>query len=147
VIGSGEMGRLSAKGLLAEGCRVTITLRQYRSGEAVIPAGCRVVDYDERYTVLKDSKAVISATRSPHFTLSFDRVRELAGMDKIILIDLAVPRDIDPKISQLSNIELYDVDHLGGSLAVSGENGGIADIKTIIEEEIREFERWSAFGS
>jgi glutamyl-tRNA reductase len=67
----------------------------------------------------------------------------MTGTDKMIMIDLAVPRDIDPKIAQLSNIELYDIDHLGGNLAVAEDNSSVAEVRTIIEEEIQEFERWN----
>ena len=143
VIGSGEMGRLAAKGLLAEGCDVHITLRHYRSGEAVIPNGCCVVDYDERFGMLKNSKIIISATRSPHYTLSYNQVKELLGSDEKLLFDLAIPRDIDPEIARLSNIKLYDIDQLGGSLADSNENQSLAEVRAIIEDEIKELERWN----
>lgn len=144
VIGSGEMGKLSARALADEGCEVRITLRQYRSGESVIPTGCRAVDYDERYDSLARSRAVISATRSPHFTLTCDRVQEYLSGEEQVFFDLAVPRDIDPKIAQFPNITLYDIDGLGGNLAADRDNPGLAQVRAIIEEEIRELERWNS---
>jgi glutamyl-tRNA reductase len=143
VIGSGEMGRLAAGRLVAEGCDVHMTLRQYRSGEAVIPTGCHVIDYDARYQFLKNAKAVISATRSPHFTLFYYEVRELIGTQEMMLFDLAVPRDIDPEIAQLPNVTLYDIDSLGGNLCADNDHRGVAEITAIIDEEIQEFERWN----
>ena len=97
VIGNGEMGRLAAKHLLAEGCEVTMTLRQYKSGDAVIPRGCTVIDYEERYSHLMSAKVIISATRSPHYTLHTENVRELTGDSEKLMFDLALPRDIEPE--------------------------------------------------
>jgi glutamyl-tRNA reductase len=141
VIGSGEMGRLTAKALVAAGCRVTMTLRQYHSGEAIVPAGCRVIDYEQRYSLLKESKVIVSATRSPHFTLLYDEVKGYFGSEEKYLFDLAVPRDIDPKIAGLPKVTLYDIDHLGGTLT-DADNSGVALVREIIREEIEEFRRW-----
>jgi glutamyl-tRNA reductase len=142
VIGSGEMGRLSAERLAAEGCDVHLTLRRYHSGEAVLPVGCRAVDYEERHSLLKSAKVVVSATRSPHFTLLRGQVEDLVGTDEKLFFDLAVPRDIDPEIALLPNIKLFDIDHLGGSLAASEDNESVRRVKAIIAGEIREFKRW-----
>lgn len=142
VIGSGEMGRLAAKGLEAEGCNVTMTLRQYKSGDAVVPVGCKVIDYESRYSMLPEVQIVISATTSPHHTLQLDKVREMAGSGKKIMVDLAMPRDIEPEIGTLPNIMLYDIDHLGGRLADELNNDNIVRVREIITETIGEFERW-----
>ena len=140
VIGSGEIGRLAVKGLLSEGCDVTMTLRQFKSGDAVIPAGSNVIRYEDRYKMYPKAKVIISATRSPHYTLCYDTVRQLGGGEKI-LFDLAVPRDIDPGIARLENVALYDIDHLGGSL-VDSEDAGVLEARAIIDGEISAFHQW-----
>ena len=142
VIGSGEMGRQAARGLLAEDCDVTMTLRQYKSGDAVVPAGCRVIDYESRYEKLPNVNIVISATRSPHHTLRYDRVRGLSLHGDIVMFDLALPRDIDPELSALPNIRLYDIDHLGGRLVDEDGGGGLLRARELIGEAVGEFERW-----
>ncbi len=142
VIGSGEIGRLAVKGLVAEGCSVTMTLRQFKSGNAVIPSGCSVIRYEDRYELYPKVRAVISATRSPHFTLSFDTVKQLGCSGEKTLFDLAVPRDIDPEIANLENIDLYDIDHLGGSLVDRKDNTGLLQAQAIVKDEIKAFERW-----
>src|SRR5699024_11181096 len=48
VIGNGEMGRLAATALRAQGCAVTVTLRSYHHGETIVPAGCDTFPYDRR---------------------------------------------------------------------------------------------------
>ncbi|MGI6402896.1 MAG: glutamyl-tRNA reductase [Oscillospiraceae bacterium] len=142
VIGNGEMGRLAAKGLVSEGCRVNITLRQYKSGDAIIPSGCKAVDYEDRYRILHDARIIISATRSPHHTLIYEQVKAQVGDGEKIMFDLALPRDIDPAVGTLPNVRLYDIDHLGGRLVDDSDNIGIARVKAIIAEGIGEFNRW-----
>jgi len=142
VVGSGEIGRLAVKGLIAEGCRVTMTLRQFKSGDAVIPSGCETIHYEDRYELYPKVRVVISATRSPHYTLDCEKVEKLGGADEKVLFDLAVPRDIDPKIGRLENVTLYDIDHLGGSLVDENNDAAILKARAIINSEIKEFERW-----
>jgi glutamyl-tRNA reductase len=147
VIGSGEMGRLAAKALVTEGCEVTMTLRRYKTGDSIIPSGCKAVDYESRYKRLRDSKIIISATRSPHHTLEYVKTAENIGGDEKLMFDLALPRDIDPEIAKLSNIRLFDIDHLGGRLIDEADNECIAKVRTIIRAEIEEFERWKRIRS
>ncbi len=144
VIGNGEMGKLAAKELISEGAKVTMTLRQYKNGFSEIPAHSRVVDYEERYEQFEKSKAIISATRSPHYTLTYEKILPFAGHEEKYLFDLAVPRDIDPRIAGLKNIRLFDIDDLGARMASGGENAGVAEIREIIGEEMAEFYRWQS---
>src|SRR5699024_7579613 len=62
VIGNGEMGRLAASTLRAQGCAVTVTLRSYHHGETVVPAGCATWPYDTRCEVLDGADLAVSAT-------------------------------------------------------------------------------------
>ncbi|SHH99927.1 glutamyl-tRNA reductase [Sporobacter termitidis DSM 10068] len=142
VIGSGEMGLLSARTLAAEGCAVTITQRRHILSGGVVPAGCAVIDYEDRYKFFESAQVVVSATRSPHYTLACDQVSGLLAGQEKLLFDLAVPRDIDPKIAGLPGITLYDIDHLGGDLTALDDNESVRRVKEIIDGEIREFERW-----
>ena len=142
VIGSGEMGRLAARELADEGCRVTMTLRRYRPGETTVPSGCNVVDYEARYAAFAEAGVIVSATRSPHFTLQYDRVRELTGGGSKVILDLALPRDVDPEIARLPDISLYDIDHFKDGRAPSWDGAGLSEVDRIIGEEIGEFTRW-----
>ncbi|MEL4106888.1 glutamyl-tRNA reductase [Oscillospiraceae bacterium WX1] len=142
VIGSGEMGRLAAESLVGEGADVTVTLRQYSNGATTAPPGCRAIDYEARYSLLGASAVIISATRSPHYTLLYDDAKtHFTGSEKM-LFDLAVPRDIDPQIGVLPYITLYDIDHLGGSMARGAENAAVGQVLSILDAEIAEFDRW-----
>ncbi len=128
VIGNGEMGRLAAELLHAAGCAVTITLRSYRHGETVVPAGCAVTPYEERYQAMEGMDLVLSATTSPHYTVTAWELAELAHPPKV-LADLAIPRDIEPAVGGLPGFTLYNVDDLGveTSREIPPEAAGIVE--------------------
>ncbi|MFT9076047.1 glutamyl-tRNA reductase [Ethanoligenens sp.] len=111
VIGNGEMGRLSAELLQKAGCTVTVTLRSYHHGETVVPYGCLTIPYDSRLHAAAEADILLSATSSPHFTLTRDMLQNLPSAPRQC-IDLAVPRDIDPTVADLPGISYADIDAL-----------------------------------
>ena len=110
VIGNGEMGKVAAQTLRDAGANVTVTVRQYRSGMVSIPIGCSRIHYGERMNFLPNCDIVVSATASPNYTLTEELFEDVRVERPMILIDLAVPRDIDPEIRKKENITLYDMD-------------------------------------
>lgn len=142
VIGNGAMGKLSAATLMEEGADVTVTVRQYRSGIVDIPVGCRRIDYGERMELFADCDLVVSATASPNFTLREGAVRQAELRHDVVLIDLAVPRDIDPAVGRLSRIRLYDID----CFKVDTQSGKIKEnlkkAEHILLEQKAEFDSW-----
>ena len=144
VIGNGMIGRLVAELLVKEGLAPTMTLRQYRHGENIIPAGTAAVNYGERYKAIAESDAVISATLSPHYTVSME---ELSKIERIpeVFIDLAVPRDIDPKVEEISHVRYYDIDTLGKDVRDARMEAQMKEIEVIIEKYIDDFHKWYSF--
>lgn len=140
VIGNGEMGRLAAALLRDAGCSVTVTLRTYRHGETVVPAGCAAHPYEDRYAVLEGAGLVISATASPHCTLREAPFRTLRRPPRL-LIDLAVPRDIDPAIGQLEGVQVCNLDDLG-QLEDSENQEERRRAQDILDEGFEEFRQW-----
>ena len=110
VIGNGEMGKIAAQTLREAGADVTVTVRQYRSGVVNIPLGCRRINYGERMEYLPQCDLVVSATASPNYTLKEELFQEQTLNKPVVMIDLAVPRDIDPKLADNEWITLYDMD-------------------------------------
>lgn len=110
VIGNGEMGRLTALALKDAGADVTVTVRQYRSGKVLIPDGCSRIHYGERYDFIPGCSFIVSATASPNLTLVKEEIEKIDISDKKVFLDLAVPRDIDPAIAEIPNLEVYDID-------------------------------------
>lgn len=144
VIGNGEIGRLAAAELVKAGGEVSMTLRQYKAKEAVIPAGCRVIDYQERYEVLSDMDLVVSATVSPHYTLTAAQAKGCLGTGEKVFIDLAIPRDIEPELGKKSGIRLFDMDSFD-VLKSEGDQRQIAAADEILRKYELEYEQWYAF--
>ena len=111
VIGNGEMGRLAAALLEARGCSVTITLRTYKHGETIVPPGCSVVPYEERFSHMDGMDFVISATTSPHYTVGEKEVTAMKNPPKYF-VDLSIPRDIQPSIGDIEGVMTFNVDDL-----------------------------------
>lgn len=138
VIGNGEMGRLSASLLLQAGCHVTVTLRTYRHGETIVPPGCGVVPYDERFQHMEGCDILLSATTSPHYTMTVEQLKELPSLPAV-MVDLAIPRDIQPEVGQLSGVSLYNIDDLGSYL----ENRTVPqEVTEILRAQMENFTRW-----
>lgn len=140
VIGNGEIGRLMAQLLLVNGCQVTMTLRQYKSKEVIIPQGCNAISYDSRYDVLNDMDFIFSATLSPHYTIQFDEFRNNITDRTYYFYDLAIPRDIDPKLKELSQVRVYDMDSLGIETSCNKEE--LVKAKIILDKYKKEFTDW-----
>lgn len=137
VIGNGQMGRLAAKLLQEAGAAVNVTLRTYRHGETVVPAGCGTVNYENRVAAMENIDALVSATTSPHYTLTVQQLRSVQNPPSVA-VDLAVPRDIDPECGQI--LRLFDTDSLGSAGPGSPEE--LEAMRTIAELELERFHQW-----
>lgn len=138
VIGNGEMGRLAARALVRAGSEVTVTLRTYRHGETLVPQGCGTVPYDRRLDAIEGADLVVSATTSPHFTLTAAQMQTLLCPPRLLL-DLAMPRDIESTAAgaQTALCNLDDLGDLGDADDTSRETA-----ECILDEETREFFAW-----
>ena len=138
VIGNGEMGRLAARALVRAGSEVTVTLRTYRHGETLVPQGCGTVPYDRRLDAIEGADLVVSATTSPHFTLTAAQMQTLLCPPRLLL-DLAMPRDIESTAAgaQTALFNLDDLGDLGDADDASRETA-----ECILDEETREFFAW-----
>ena len=142
VVGSGMMGRISAQALLDEGARVCVTVRKYRKGIVDIPQGCTRIDYDGRLEQLPHCDLVVSATSSPNYTLCRRDLEALRPGHPVILIDLAVPRDIEKSAEALDWVTLYDIDAFGIDLESEKVRENMRRAEAILEEEKEAFYAW-----
>ena len=142
VIGNGEMGKVAAQTLRESGADVTVTVRQYRSGIVEIPEGCKRINYGERMAYLPKCDLVVSATASPNFTLREEQFSDIDLPEKLILVDLAVPRDIDPALGRRKGISLYDMDSFHSSEISSEQSESIRKAEQIVKEQLEEFYQW-----
>lgn len=142
VIGNGEMGKVAAQTLRENGGDVTVTVRQYRSGIVEIPEGCKRIHYGERMEYLPKCDFVVSATASPNFTLRAEDFVQLTLERPLILLDLAVPRDIDPALSEIEGIALYDMDSFHSAGISPEQKESIEKADRIVQAQLEEFYQW-----
>lgn len=143
VIGNGEMGRLAATLLQKAGCQVSITLRTYRHGETIVPPGCGVIPYEERFSHMDGLDLLLSATTSPHYTIAVHQLTALQSPPSV-LVDLAIPRDIQPEAGDLPGIRLFNVDDLGDGVV---DHEIPAQVEEILSAHLEDFHRWLNYKS
>ena len=142
VIGNGMMGKISAQALIEQGADVTMTIRQYHSGIVDTPPGCKRVDYQKKLDILPSCDFVVSATSSPNYTLRFQELAELSVNHPVCMIDLAVPRDIEQKISELTWARLYDIDSFHIDMHSEQFQENLRKAEQILQEEEEKFYEW-----
>ena len=149
IVGTGETGELTARALADSGGR-TVFVASRRRDRAISLArryGGDSVSFDELPHALGRADILVAATASPHLLLEARELAEVMSMRQgrpLLLIDLAVPRDIDAACSELDGVSLYDIDDLQ---AVIARNRRVRQAEArkaegIIEEEIQHFAAW-----
>ncbi|MHC1579951.1 MAG: glutamyl-tRNA reductase [Candidatus Alkanophagales archaeon] len=148
VVGAGEMGTLVARALSEEDLSaIYVANRTFSRAEALAAelGGC-AVRFDEVGKYLEIADVVISATGAPHAVIKEEMVRAAMarrGGRKLIIIDIANPRDVEESVSRIENVELYNIDDLR---EVSRRNletrlREVPKVEAIIREELGLLER------
>jgi glutamyl-tRNA reductase len=117
IIGAGKMGEACVRHLSKKGARsVLVSNRSYeRALSLATEFGGRAVRFDECLKGMVDADIVVSSTGSPETILRREDIASVMTARRnrpIFLIDIAVPRDIDPEVQRLNHVYLYNVDHL-----------------------------------
>ncbi len=149
LIGAGEMCELAAKHFLNSGVRgVMVTNRTYeRAVRLAEEFDGKPVHFDEFIDQLHKADIILSSTGATHFIIGPKDVDEVIRRRKLkpmFFIDIAVPRDIDPKVNDVQNVYLYDMDDLQGVVATNLEQRSkeAEKAEAIIEQEIGQFFKW-----
>jgi len=119
IIGSGKMGELAAKHLRRSGAnKIFVTNRtKERAEEMAKLFDGRAIDYTAFPAMLHEIDIVIASSGAPHFILTRDEMQRVIAQRRnkpMFLIDIAVPRNIDPAVNEIDGVFLYDVDDLAG---------------------------------
>jgi glutamyl-tRNA reductase len=117
VIGAGDTSEKTARALLSRGAKsIIVANRSYDRAHALaVDLGGRAVSFDDWFAEFEQVDIVISSTSAPHYVL--DRAKVEAAMKlrryrPLLLIDIAVPRDIDPEVNFVEAVYLYNIDDL-----------------------------------
>ncbi|KGK91746.1 glutamyl-tRNA reductase [Desulfosporosinus sp. HMP52] len=149
IMGAGEMSTLTAKHLVSAGATTVLVSNRSYDKAVLLAQECagRAVRLDDVDQYLAEVDIVISATASKHFVLMPERMEEIMKIRKnrpILLIDIAVPRDIHPDVGNIPEITLFDIDDLRGVVDRHHQERELAAIKAekIIDEEMELFLKW-----
>ena len=153
VIGAGDAGRMVARALGDAGVKaITVTNRtQWRAEDLAKELGGVAVPFEGLQSALADADLVISSTGSPGYVVDTgmvsEAVRNRGASDPLMLIDIAVPRDVEPAVAELEGVRLYDIDALGqvAETALDSLDTEVSAATGIIDEEWTRFvERWNS---
>jgi glutamyl-tRNA reductase len=154
MIGAGETAEIAAKYLVEKGIRqIYVANRTLANAEDMIsrlgltPGSSRAKTFplEQIGEHLHECAIVISSTASESIVLGFDDVRSALekrkSLEPLVLVDIAVPRDIDPKVKELSNVFLADIDDLTSIVDknMKKRTASIPAIEKIIDEEFKNF--------
>ena len=148
LLGAGEMGEGAARNLRQTGTQLHVINRSEARAEALAKScGGRAIPYERLTTELAEADVVIASTASTKFILTPELMKGVVRSRRhrpLFIIDIAVPRDVDPRIGTMDNVFVYDVDDLQQvaeqNLAVRAREA--AQAERIIEEEVELFLKW-----
>jgi len=139
LFGAGRMSELAARDLRARGAEVVVSSRTLESAQDLADrVGGRAAAFDAVAVELPATDLVISATRCPYPILHAEAVRPRSK--PLVLVDVAVPRDLDPAIGGLDGCTLFDIDALGEGLV--GREEDVREAEAIVAEEAARFAEW-----
>ena len=149
ILGAGETSELLARALADQGAGTVFVANRHadRALSLAQRFGGSVVGLEGLPEQLGRADIVLCSTSSPHPIVGREELevvmRERAGRS-LLLIDIAVPRDIDPACGELQDVSLYDIDDLQAVVArnLSTREEEIPRAQEIVEQEIRRFARW-----
>ncbi|MCL2503804.1 MAG: glutamyl-tRNA reductase [Coriobacteriia bacterium] len=148
VVGAGKMSELTAKHLVSNGVgRVLVANRTFeRAEELARRFGGEAIPYDMLFERMAEADIVISSTAATQYVITRDEVARVVRhrRDPLFLIDIAVPRDIDPACANIADVFLYDIDALNNVVTANLEERMVEAkrAEAIIKDEIVGFERW-----
>ena len=149
LIGAGEMAELAAKHLMAQGV-ISLVVANRTFDRAVQVAEifkARPVSFEEIGAQLLEADIVVTSTASPEYVITYDQVKKARRKRRnrpLFFLDIAVPRDVEPRVNDLENVYLYDIDDLKVvvQLNITQRQEEAVKAERIIQEEVIKFEKW-----
>jgi glutamyl-tRNA reductase len=149
IVGAGETGELTAKALVEAGVdSVFVANRHYDRAIGLAQRfGGKAVRFDELPSELERADIVVSSTASPHHVVERDGLAAvMAARERrpLLLVDIAVPRDIDPRVAELEGVVLRDIDDLQRVVerTLFGRAAEARRAEALIDHELERFVRW-----
>jgi len=149
LLGAGEMAELAVEHLLSNNVKdIVVANRTFKNAVALAEKfNGQAVKFEEREDALVHVDIIISSTGAAEYVLTHDQVRRVMKRrhhQTLFFIDIAVPRDIDPKINSISNAYVYDIDDLKNIVESNIEQREKETVKAerMIDEAVLKFQKW-----
>ncbi|WP_047981687.1 glutamyl-tRNA reductase [Ornithinibacillus contaminans] len=149
ILGAGKMGELAVKNIQGSGAtQLTVVNRTLEKAKSLADKfGAKAVQLDALEEVLETTDILISSTGSDAYVLTKEMLEPIQNKRKdksLFLVDIAVPRDLDPAIGQLDNVFLYDIDDLQHIVDenLEARKKAAEEIEILLEQEIITFKEW-----
>lgn len=146
LVGAGKMSELTLKLLFDAGIKFAIVANRTFDRACTLAEnyGGKAIQFDEIQEYLKKVDIVISSTGAPHYILTREKIMPIMRMRKdkpLFIIDIAVPRDVEPAVNDIDDVYLYDIDDLSNVVEdnLKVRTKEVEKVKRIIEEEASEF--------
>jgi glutamyl-tRNA reductase len=151
LVGAGKMSELAARNLVSRGAELLAVVNRSEEHAAELAArlGTRATGLDGLAAHLALADVVVASTSAPGFVLAgaraVDAVRARRGRP-LLLVDLAVPRDVDPALGALDGCFVYDIDDLEAVVeqSLAGRRGEAARAERLVAAEAERFREWRA---
>jgi glutamyl-tRNA reductase len=149
VLGAGDMSALTMECLRGAGVSDIMVANRTaaRADEVARRLKVRAVTFDDVPALMREVDIVASATSAPHAVITRAAAESALGTGRrtpLLILDIALPRDVEPEVAELPNVFLYDIDDLSQIIEGNLERrrSEIAVAQQIIEEGTREFRAW-----
>jgi glutamyl-tRNA reductase len=149
LIGAGEMAELAAKHLMRQGLSdIAVANRTFRRAVTLAEDFRGTpVSFEEIGSQLLEVDIVITSTASTEYVISYDQVKSSLRKRRnrpLFFIDIAVPRDVEPRVNDLGNVYVYDIDDLKGvvEINIAQRQQEAFKAERIVQEEVIKFEKW-----
>jgi glutamyl-tRNA reductase len=149
LLGAGEMAELAARHLVSSGVTdVRVSNRTYSRGcELANDFNGKAVRFEDFISELVHTDILICSTGAPSYVLLKDQMQQVMKERKhrpVFLIDISVPRNIDPEINKIDNVYLYNVDDLQEVVDTNilERKKEATKAETIVDEEVAKFDHW-----
>lgn len=148
VLGAGETSELTSRNLVSKGISsIIVSNRTFNRAQWLAEeVGGQAVHIEDFPDIIPQADIVISSTASPKFFLTVNDLKKYLPLRSkpLLIIDIAVPRDIEPEVGKLPHVTLYDIDDLQNIVHKNLESRKAESIcaKHIIEEELDDFYFW-----
>jgi glutamyl-tRNA reductase len=149
ILGAGEMGHLTIKALVKHGIKelLVVNRTKERADQLAAQWAATPLTFDQIDAGLLQADLLVTSTAAPHAVIHYHQIAQIMQQRPhrpLLIIDIALPRDVETTVEQIPNVHLYNIDSLQGQLEdnLKAREHEIPKVESIIEQETADFLQW-----